>query len=394
MADNFFAHKKILVTGGTGHLGSAIVHALVEQKQVRPEMIRVFYLANSPTGSLKDIPGLELVAGNVLSTADVEAACKDIHLVFHTIGSTTFDPRLKRIQWLVNVQGTKNILDACRKSPSVEKICYTSTVNVLAIPNPVGSIGNFENSNPYSNTPKLHSFNSSAEVLEFIDRAVESNPSPWQNRIGIGYHDSKLAAQELVNKYVREYGMNIVSILPGTMFGPYDYLVGTSMYVLSLYHNKMPAVVGGGLPLAHVMDVAEGQLLAMEKAKPGTKYILSGTLDDNRTFKEMAAIMVEVLREKFPNKKFRTPTFVTPRWLGMIGAVFNDAYARLFNRPMLLSPDAIRAGGYPYYYTSENAVRELGYAPRRSFRQAVGDMIDYYVREGLMATQTRFIDRR
>jgi len=394
MPENFFSHKKILVTGGTGHLGSAIVHALVEQKQVPPEMIRVFYLANSPTGSIKDIPGLERVAGNVLSEDDVEAACKGVNLIFHTIGSTTFDPRLKRIQWLVNVRGTKNMLEACRKSPTFQKLCYTSTVNVLAIPNPVGSIGNFENSDPYSNLPKLHSFKSSAEVLGFIQEAVESNPEPWQNRIGIGYHDSKLGAQELVNKYAGKYGMNIVSILPGTMFGPYDYLVGTSMYVLSLYQNKMPAVVGGGLPLAHVMDVAEGQLLAMENAKPGTRYILSGSLDDNRTFKEMAAIMVEVLREKFPNKKFRTPTFVTPRWLGMIGAFFNDAYARAFNKPMLLSPDAIRAGGYPYYYTSENAVRELGYVPKRSFRQAISDMIDYYIREGLMDTQTRFIDRR
>ena len=229
------------------------------------------------------------------------------------------------------------------------------TVNVLAVPNPVGAIGNFENSNPYTNHPRLHSFRSSDEVLAFIDGAVQSNPAPWQNRIGIGYHDSKLGAQELVNKYSRDFGMNIVSILPGTMFGPYDYLIGTGMYVLSLYQNKMPAVVDGGLPLAHVMDVAEGQLLAMEKAKPGTQYILSGLKEDNRTFREMAGIMAHVLREKFPAKKIITPTFVTPRWLGAAGALFSEGYARLFNKPMLLSRDAIRAGGYPYYYTSENA---------------------------------------
>ncbi len=383
-----------MVTGGTGHLGSAIIHALVQQMNVPPNMIRVFYLANSPVNSLKDIPGLEFFAGNVLSVQDTAAACQDVQLVFHTIGSTTFDPRLKRLQWLVNVQGTKNILDASRQSQTVEKICYTSTVNVLAIPNPAGSIGNFDNSNPYKNSPRLHSFSSAEEINQFTESAVQSNPVPWQKRIGIGYHDSKLAAQELVNKYVREYGMNIVSILPGTMFGPFDYLIGTGMYVLSLYQNKMPAVVGGGLPLAHVMDVAEGQLLAMEKAKPGTQYILSGLSEDNRTFKEMAAIIADVLREKFPGKKIKTPTFVTPRWLGSVGAFFSEGFARLFNKPMLLSRDAIRAGGYPYYYTSENAQRDLGYQPKRTFRTAITDMIDYYTREGLMETHTRFIDKR
>jgi dihydroflavonol-4-reductase len=391
---NFFSHKKILVTGGTGMLGSAIIHALVNQMQVAPAMIRVFYLANSPTQSLKDIPGIDFFAGNILNEDEVRDACKDVQLVFHTVALTTFDPRQKRLQWLVNVQGTKNLLEACRHSKTVEKICYTSTVNVLAIPNPVGSTGNFDNSNPYTNSPRLHAFQSADEISRFTEIAVATNPAPWQNRIGIGYHNSKLAAQELVNKYVLNEGMNIVSILPGTMFGPYDYLVGTGMYVLSLYQNKMPAVVGGGLPLAHVMDVAEGQLLAMEKARAGTQYILSGFEADNRTFKEMAAIITAVLREKFPGRKIKIPTLVTPRWLGTVGAVFSEAYARLFNKPMLLSRDAIRAGGYPYYYTSHNARRDLGYEPKRSFRTAVGDMIDYYKREGLMQTQTRYIDKR
>lgn len=124
---NFFSNKKILITGGTGHLGSAIAHALVHQMNVPAGMIRVFYLAGSPVDSLNDIPGLDFFAGNVLNPNDTMAACHDMQLVFHTIGSTTFDPRLKRLQWLVNVQGTKNILDACRGSKTVEKICYTST---------------------------------------------------------------------------------------------------------------------------------------------------------------------------------------------------------------------------------------------------------------------------
>lgn len=176
-------------------MGGALIHCLVEQMKVSPGMIRVFYLANSPVESLNDIPGIEFFAGNVLNEKDVEAACKDAQLVFHTIGSTTFDARQKRLQWLVNVEGTRNVLEACRKSPAFEKLCYTSTVNVLAIPYPVGCAGNFDNCNPYSNEPRLHSFSSRDETLAFIEHVKNSPSDNWENQIGIGYYDSKLAAR-------------------------------------------------------------------------------------------------------------------------------------------------------------------------------------------------------
>ncbi len=385
--------KKILVTGGTGHLGSAIIHHLVNDKGVMPADIRVFYLANSPTLSLNDIQGLDMVPGNILNAAEVQAAFSGVQLVFHTVGSTTFDSRQKRIQWLVNVEGTRNVLEAALNTPGFEKMCYTSTVNVLAIPHPVGSIGNFENSNPYINQPRLHSFTSAAQVLNFIEKA-RLDKAGWVNEIGIGYYDSKLAAQELVNDYVKRFGLNVTSILPGTMFGPYDCLIGTGMYLLALYRNQMPVVLKGGFPLAHVMDVAAGQILAMQKATAGSRYILSGREEDNRTLRDMCKIIVEVLSNRFPNKKIKSPQLVVPRWLALVAAFFSEQFSVLFNRPMLLSRDAVRPGSYPSFYTSLNAIEELGYNPQRTFRQAVHDMLDYYIAQNLIDTPGRWIDRR
>lgn len=375
-------------------MGAALIHYLVHEQNVSPGNIRVFYLNNSPANSLQDINGLELLEGNVLNANEVEAACSNIQLVFHMIGSTTFDSRQKKLQWLINVEGTRNILEAVRKSSSITKLCYISTVNVLGIPNPEGSIGNIENCNPYESKPRLHSFYSTENTLQFVEQVCQNQVPDWEKRIGIGYFDSKLAAQELVNEYADRYNMNVVSIMPGTMFGPYDYLIGNGLYLLSLYQNKMPAVLDGGLPLTHVMDVAEGITLAIEKAKPGSHYIVTGQEVDNLSIKDMAAIIVDVLRQKFPNRKFKMPSVTIPKAIAYASALASEWYAKLLNQPMLLSREAIRAGANKSFYTYKNAQQDLGYKPKRTFREAVEEMIDYYSNQNLLDKTERFIDKR
>ncbi len=388
-----WSNKRILVTGGTGHLGAAIVHYLISEKNANPANVRVFYLNGSPADALADLQGLDLQPGNMLNPSEVQQAVKDMEFIFHTAGSTSFDSRQKKMQWQVNVEGTRNLLEAARQSPALQKIVYTSTVNVLALAEPPGSQGSEATCNPYEARVKLHAFTSSADTLQFIEQA-RANAGNWVNRIDLGYYDSKLAAQELVNYYVQQYQLPVVSILPGTMFGPYDHLLGTGLYLLSLYHNQMPVVTAGGLPLAHVMDVAAGQVLAMEKAASGSRYILSGHEQDNRYLKDMCAIIVEVLRERFPDKTFRAPKVVVPAALALAAAWCSERFALLFNKPMLLSRAAALPGLYAQFYSSARAMHELGYQPKHTFRQAVNDMLNYYITHNLLVPHDRWIDKR
>ncbi len=64
---------KIVVLGGTGHLGSSLIHHLIYRLNFNPKNIRVFYLAGSPTGSLNDLDGLDMFRGNNLNNYNVEA---------------------------------------------------------------------------------------------------------------------------------------------------------------------------------------------------------------------------------------------------------------------------------------------------------------------------------
>ena len=385
---------EILITGGTGFLGANIAHYLINSKNVDPKRIRVFYLENTSTRALEGLPPLRLYPGNILDKESLKKACDGCSYIFHTVGSTSFEPRAKKIQWLINVEGTRNLIDIVKESSSINRICYTSTVNTLGCPDPIGSIGTIETSNPYTNEPNVHSFNSQEGALEFADSIHDgTGPKKWWKKIGIGYFDSKLAAQELISRAVDKDNLNIVSVLPGTFFGPYDIFIGTGLYLIQIYNNALPGVLKTGFPLTHVEDVVIGHLLAMEKGTAGEKYIITGKEGDNRYLKDMATIIAKMLKEKEPDKKIRTKFKTFPFFLAKIGALFSELYAKLFNKPCLLSRAAVKAASYPSFYSYEKANREIGYEPHRSFEEAISEMYDYMKQEDLFSEKGRRMDK-
>jgi len=376
--------EKVLVTGGSGFLGANLIHLLVRDNRVPQGSIRSFFHRDS--ASIDDLPGIEKRLGDVLDPVMLADACRDRTLVFHTAGSISFDPREKKRQWLLNVEGTRNVLEAVRAARTVRRLCHTSTVNVLGASREPGWIGT-EGSSPYAARPRLHSFASAEEAVGFADAVHDGRaPGAWWKRIGIGYLDSKLAAQELVNRAVRRGDVDAVSVLPGTFFGPYDEFLGPGRFIRAVREGRVPGVLRGGLPLAHAGDVAAGHALAMERGVSGGLYILGGLPDDNRTLADMMSIIAGVLREKEPSRPVRTSFPVIPRRVAWLAAAAEEMRARLMNQEATLTRGAVRGGTAFNFYSSEKARRELGYSPWRSFHDAVAEMYDYLNRRGLLGS--------
>ena len=235
-----------------------------------PGGIRVAYLPGTTTAALDDLPGLDFHPADLLDPASASGALRGITHVFHVAGNTSFHPGRRKLQWMVNVEATRNICEACLASDTLERLVCTGTVNVLGIPEPLGTLGD-EDTLPWGGAQRIHTFTSPPEALALADRVhTRTAPKGWWRRLRVGYFDSKLAADLLVERFVCDRGLPAVRVLPGTCFGPHDRLVGNGLYLLKLRAGGIPAVTPGtGMPCAHVRDVARGHVLAMLRGGVG-----------------------------------------------------------------------------------------------------------------------------
>ncbi len=369
------AGAKILLTGGSGLLGANLVRLLVAEGGARPADIRVLYRAGDSLRSLEGLPGLELAPGDMADPSFVLAACEGRSLVFHCAGAMSLDPREAHRVWRLNVEGTRNLLEAVARSRTVRRLVHASTVNVLGRPAPGLES---ELADPYTSQPRMHSFASGAEALAFAAAVREGRaPEDWARRLRIGYHDSKLAAQELVDLAARTGGVDAVSVLPGTFFGRYGGEAGSGLYLASIVRGSLPAVLRLRLPLMHVEDAARGLLLAAERGARGERYVVTGRPEDLLGLAEMALAVSEEARSLFPALRSRRNFPEVPRALAWAAAAASEAWAALSGGECALSLAAIRAAAWDGDYGHAKASRELGYSPRRRFREGAREALEW-----------------
>lgn len=108
--------------GGGGFLGRALVRRLLREGC----LVRSFSRKSYPE---LEALGVECVQGNILDCASLERACTGCGTVFHTIAVCDIVKGWKAY-YDVNVEGTRNVIDSCRKG-GVKRLVYTSTPSVV-----------------------------------------------------------------------------------------------------------------------------------------------------------------------------------------------------------------------------------------------------------------------
>jgi dihydroflavonol-4-reductase len=329
------AGSRILVTGGTGFVGSAVARRLLA------EGYRVRALAR-PGSDRRNLAGLELevAEGDLNDAASLERACAGCAGLFHVAADyRTWAPRPEQL-YQANVEGSRALLRAAGNA-GLKRIVYTSSVAVLGIPKD-GSPGD-------ENTP--------VTVADMIGH----------------YKRSKFLAEEAVREFVPQ-GLPVVIVNPSTPIGPRDLKpTPTGRIVIDAASGRMPAYVDTGLNVVHVDDVAEGHWLAFQRGDVGQRYVLGGT---DMSLRQILAEIAGIVGRK-------PPALRLPHAAVMPVAYVAEAFARLTGVPPVATVEEVRMSKKRMFFSSAKAMRELGYRVRPA-RQALEDAVRWYRENGYL----------
>ena len=292
---------KVLVTGGTGYVGRAIVHALVTEGHIPV----VFARAASGSG----LPG-RLVDGDVRDRGAMTRAAEGVDAICHTAALVS-SWRARREEFdEVNLGGLNNAIDVCQ-TLGLRRLVYTSSF--LALP------------------PSGH------------HAPLAAND----------YQRTKVAGLEIARARSTS-GAPIVSLCPGVVYGPGTASEGNLVGRLVRDHldGRLPGIIGAGRlwSFAYVDDVAAAHVAALTRGEPGKEYAVGGeNLPQMRLF--------EILRQCRGTSLPRRIPFAVATAL----ACAEEGLAGLVGRTPLLTRGAVEIFRHDWPLDSLPSVEALGY---------------------------------
>jgi predicted dehydrogenase/nucleoside-diphosphate-sugar epimerase len=307
------AAADVLVTGGGGFLGSALVRRLLQEgARVRAGVRRI---PGNP------LPGVDYVAGDLGDPEYVDVLVDGVDTVFHVGAAMKGNPADFQRGTVV---GTRNVIDASLKH-RVQRVVYVSSLSVLD-----------------------HAGSHAGKVNE-------AWPLEPHAELRGAYTQTKLEAERMVMAAAKERGLPAVAIRPGVIFGPG---VEPSCPAGGFAMFGRWIVVGNGslpLPLVYVDDVVDALLLG--SSRPGMEGALVNLVDPalvtQREFIQIAQAAKPKIKASY-----------IPRPVLMTASVGIEALGRLLKRSVPLSRYRIRSIRPLHDFDQAAAQQQLGWTPR------------------------------
>jgi dihydroflavonol-4-reductase len=328
---------KILVTGPDGVLGSNLVRELLK----RNYEVCVLLLEGTKSPTLEGLPIISFY-GNILTPESLDEAFQNQDVVIHCAAATNVYPARNEFVNKVNIEGSKNIAEACLKY-NIKRLIYVGTANSF-------------------------SFGTTKEKP-----GVEDTPYA-SIKYGLDYMDSKRYAQEVILEAVEKRGLPAVIVNPTFMIGPYDSKPSSGQMILALHQGKVPGYTSGGKNYVAVKDVAVAISNAIEKGRIGECYILG---NENLTYKEAFDKLANAIGAKPPKRKLGDAIVKS------YGAI-NSILAKIFKfNPAVTKELAIISCDH-HYYSVEKARKELD-LPQTPVETAVKECFEWFKENGYLS---------
>jgi dihydroflavonol-4-reductase len=330
---------KAFVTGASGFIGSNLVHELIAQGHHVKALLR-------PDSDKRGLAGVEFerVTGDVLDRKLLERELESCDWCFHVAASYHLWLRDYKPMYEVNVEGTRNVLEAAGKV-GCQRIVYTSTVGCVGLPKLVNG-----------------------RLVPSTELDAISN-----EQLSNHYKCSKWQAECLAVKLVHS-GLPIIIVNPTAPVGPRDVKpTPTGQVIVDFLYRKLPAYLDTGLNWVHVHDVAVGHIRAAERGDIGERYIL-GNKEGNWTMQETMAVLEKITG-------IPAPKIQIPYWVALAAAHVNECAAFFTGKPPRAPLAGVRMARYKMWFNPAKAIRMLQ-LPQTPPQQALADAAEWFRANG------------
>jgi len=327
----------ILITGGTGFVGSWVARELVS----RGHALRLLVRPRSRLDNIRDIPG-ERFVGDITDPISVEGAVAGCDAVVHAAAVARLRAGDRDNLLAVNEGGTRNVLGAALRA-GVRRAVFVASAGALG--------GTWD------------------------PVAVDERWQASAEKIRVDYFVSKLRAEQVALEMGRA-GLPLVILRPGVALGPGDVYHSSAGTVLMLARGKLPGYVRGGGSYCDVRDVAHAHAEALERGPGGESYLLGGY---NLELGELARLVSRLSGVPVP---LRIPY---PLMLAIAGV--REVGARLRGQRSPISRQLVRGARRYTFLDSRKASEELGYS-NRSLEVTVRDTLRWFLAHGDLDAST------
>lgn len=314
----------ILVTGGTGLLGSHLIYQLVRKGEKVRVLIRNHNSKDKLYNLLESIYGdfltysdnLEIALGDITNYYSLTEAFKEIKYVYHCAAVVSFNDTHSKEILETNIRGTANVVNACLHHHT-EKLIHVSSI--------------------------------AAVDSSLTEEEIITENSGWPTSKNLNYAYSKTESEFEVWRGISE-GLNAVIVNPSVILGEGEFNTGSGLLFKRVYKG-LKYYTNGITGYVDVKDVVRIMISLMKSKLIAERYILNA---DNLTYKDFFKKVAEALHVKAPSRSASRYMTETAWRLEKIRSI-------IFLKEPVLTKKAARTSHEKIKYSSAKIIESLGF---------------------------------
>ncbi|MGY5878973.1 MAG: NAD-dependent epimerase/dehydratase family protein [Candidatus Thorarchaeota archaeon] len=326
---------KVLVTGATGFLGGKTIELILKEGH---EVVALVRSTSNREGLPKNI---EVREADLFDEVSLEKAVQGVDAVIHFAAYFDFYPRDEELMFKVNVEGTKNLMNAC-VGTQVQRFIYCSTTETIG-------------------------------PIRFPPGTEDTELRPEYS-----YGESKILAENAIREISKDTDLAHIILRPTGVMGEGDLYV---MYevVEQLYEGKvfaLPNDLSAEIMYTHVDDVVTGFVAALTPMGALNNTIILCP-DEAISWDEFVDVMTERLGVKPPRLR-------VPKFFAKFGMMLLSPFKNRKKNSFFWHGKSVDMMYVNRVYSNEKAKRLLGWAPKVTMVEGFQRAIDWYFENGFL----------